>query len=342
MLRYILRRILILPFTLFGLSILIFGLLQLLDPIERASLYITSPPRTASAMQDIIARYNLDAPFYVQYWDWISKVVRLDLGWSKSAGTPVLEAVGRFFPATFELALWSFVPIMTLGVTLGVKAAVRQNRLADQLARLFSIVGYAFPSFLFGLLLLLIFYANLQWFPPGRLSDWATAAINSGGYNTITGMNTIDSLINGRLDIFLDALRHLLLPAATLSYVNIALVLRVTRSSMLDVLRAEYVTVARSKGLPEEHVIRRHARPNAMIPVATIGGLLFAGLLNGAVLSETVFNYRGIGWWAANAAGSLDAISVLGVTLLGGTLLIVANLGVDILYAVLDPRIRLE
>ena len=154
-------------------------------------------------------------------------------------------------------------------------------------------------------------------------------------------MNTVDALLNGRLDIFFDALRHLVLPALTLSYVNWALILRVTRSSMLEVMRQDYIMTARAKGLRERLVINRHARPNAMIPVATIGGLLLIGLLNGVVITETVFNYHGMGWLAANAALNFDAISVLGVTLFNGVLLIMANLVVDILYGYLDPRIRL-
>jgi ABC-type dipeptide/oligopeptide/nickel transport system permease component len=228
------------------------------------------------------------------------------------------------------------------GTWLGIKAAVNHDKFIDQAARIISIVGYAFPTFVFGLLMLMIFYAELQWFPPGRLSDWATNAIFSSEYHTYTGMYTIDALLNGRLDVFLDALRHIFMPALTLAYVNWALILRVMRSSMLDVLRAEYTTVARAKGLSERVVINRHARPNAMIPVITVGGLFFAGLLNGAVIAETVFNFHGVGWWASNSALNLDAVSVLGVTLFSGALLILANLVVDIGYAFLDPRIRLE
>ena len=231
---------------------------------------------------------------------------------------------------------------MVIGTWLGIKAAVNHNKPIDQFARIFSIVGYAFPTFVFGLLMLMIFYSALQWFPPGRLSDWATHIVFSSGFRTYTGMYTIDSLLNGRLDIFVDAVRHLLMPALTLAYVNWALILRVMRSSMLDVLRSEYVTVARAKGLRENVVINRHARPNALIPVVTVGGLFFAGLLNGAVISETVFNFHGIGWWASDAALHLDAVAVLGVTLFSGSLLILANLVVDVLYAYLDPRIRLE
>ncbi len=338
---FIIRRLLVMPVTLLGLSLLIFSMLQLLDPVQRASLYISSPPKTADALQAVIHTYGLDKPVWEQYANWLGNLAKGDLGWSKTGQQPVLSAIGNYFPATLELALWSFIPIITVGVWLGVKAAVNHDRPLDQVTRIFSIVGYAIPTFVFGLLMLMIFYATLQWFPPGRLSDWANRVVYSPGYHTITGMNTIDALLNLRLDIFWDAVLHILMPALTIAYVNWALILRVVRSSMLDVLRAEYTTVARAKGLKESAVINRHARPNAMIPVVTIGGLFFAGLLNGAVISETVFNFHGVGWWATNAATNLDAVSVLGVTLFSGALLILANLVVDILYGFLDPRIRL-
>jgi peptide/nickel transport system permease protein len=187
----------------------------------------------------------------------------------------------------------------------------------------------------------MLFYARLQWFAPGRLSDWASAVVYSSNFRLYTGLITLDSLLNFRFDIFFDAVQHLFLPALTLSYVNWALILRVARSSMLEVIRQNYIVTARAKGLREALVMSRHARPNAMIPVATISGLLLVGLLNGVVITETVFNFHGMGYFVANAALNLDAISVLGVTVFNGVLLIVANLGVDILYSLLDPRIRL-
>ncbi|MCL4394677.1 MAG: ABC transporter permease [Chloroflexi bacterium] len=339
--RYIIRRLLILPIVLVGLSFIIFGMISLLDPAERASLYLTQPPKTQGALEQLIRKYGLDQPLPVQYLNWLGKTLHGDLGYSKTAQQPVMSAIASFFPATFELALWSFAPIILIGVWLGVLAATHQDKLIDQLARVFSIIGYSFPSFVFGLLVLMIFYANLQWFPPGRLSTWAQTAVDLPSFHVYTRMFTFDSLLNGRTDIFFDALRHLVLPALTLSYINWALVLRVTRSSMLDVIRQDYVTVARAKGLNERNVINKHARPNAMIPVATLGGLLLFQLMNGVVITETVFNYRGMGFWIAQSALQLDVISVLGVTLFEGTLLVLANLVVDVLYAYLDPRIRL-
>ncbi len=339
--RYIVRRLLILPIVLIGLSFLIFGMVSFLDPATRSALYVTTPPKTARALQQLILTHGLDKPIYIQYWNWLTQILHGDLGWSKTASQPVANAIISFFPATLELALWSFIPIIVGGIWLGVQAAIHQDQWIDQAARIFSIIGYSFPTFVFGLLVLMFFYAKLQWFPPGRLSDWATAVVTSASFHQYTHMNTFDALLNLRPDIFVDSLRHLILPALTLSYIDWALILRVTRSSMLDVIRQDYVNVARAKGLKEKDVINRHARPNAMIPVATVGGLLLVGLMNGVVITETVFNYRGIGYWVAASALQLDVISVLGVAMFEATLLVLANLVVDVMYAFLDPRIRL-
>ncbi len=342
MINYIIRRLLILPVVLLGLSLLIFGMLQMLDPIERAALYVSSPPKTPEALQAIIQKYGLDQPIYMQFGRWLEGIFHGNLGWSKTAQMPVLEAIRAYFPASLELALWSFLPVILVGTWLGIQAAVHHDQFIDQAARVFSIIGYSFPTFVFGLLVLLVFYARLQWFPPGRLSEWASAIVYSPIFRRYTGMNTLDALLNGRLDIFLDALRHLFLPALTLAYVDWALILRVARSSMLEVIGQDYVRTARAKGLPERMVINHHARPNAMIPVVTIGGLLLVSLLNGVVITETVFNYRGMGLFAANAALNFDAVTILGIALLAGCLLVFANLAVDVLYSYLDPRVRLK
>ncbi len=342
MINYIIRRLLILPFVIFGLSILIFGMLMMLSPVERAALYVTQPPKNPAALQAIITKYGLDRPIYDQYEQWVVKVLHGDLGWSKTAEMPVAEAIKTYLPASLELAIWSFVPIVFIGTWLGIQAAVHHDSFIDQAARVFSIIGFSFPTFVFGLLVLMVFYANLHWLPPGRLSEWASAIVRSSDFHTYTGMYTIDALLNRRIDIFLDAIRHLILPALTLAYVDWAVILRVARSSMLDVIQQDYIRTARAKGLPQSRVINQHARPNALIPVATLGGLLLVGLLNGVVITETVFNYHGMGLFAASAALNFDAVSVLGVALLAGVLLVLANLFVDILYSYLDPRIRLN
>ncbi len=354
MLRYIARRLLLLPVLLFGVTVLIFGLLQFLSPAERAALYIRDIPKNPQALEGVIRRYGLDQPIYIQYWKWLvgvndpvtgkrtGGILRGDLGYSRTSSEPVMQLIKERFPATLELALWSMAPIILGGVWLGIIAAINHNKFIDQVARVFSIIGWSFPTFVFGLLVLMIFYAQLQWFPPGRLSDWADAVVRSPSFHNITHLVTVDAVLNGRIDVFWDALKHLVLPIVTLSYLSWALLLRVTRSSMLEVLRQNYVTTARSKGLSERMVIFRHVLPNALIPVATIAGFTVIGLLNGVVITETVFNYPGIGSAAANAALQLDVVTVLGLTLFSGVIIILTNLLVDIFYAIIDPRVRLE
>ncbi len=354
MTNYIIRRILILPIILFGVTALIFGMLQFLSPAERSALYVRDVPKNEAMMDAVIRRYGLDQPILVQYWNWlmgridpvtgnvVGGILRGELGYSRSGSQSVAALLKRRFPATVELALYTIIPIIGIGVTLGIAAAVNHNRWIDQLARVFAILGHSLPSFVLGLLALLFFYAKLQWFPPGRLSDWANNVVLAQTWNTYTSLITVDSLLNGRVDVFLDALRHLILPVMVLSTISWATYLRVTRSSMLETLRQEYVVTARAKGLKERDVINGHARPNALIPVATLSGFTIAGLLGGAVLTETIFDYPGIGQAAGAAAAQLDVIAVLSFTLLSGLILIVANLIVDVMYAFLDPRVRLN
>jgi peptide/nickel transport system permease protein len=351
---YIVRRLLVLPIIVLGVTMLIFAMLSLLTPYERASLYVSDVPKRQGSIELVIAKYGLDDPVYVQYWYWMvgrrdsdtgeieGGVLRGKLGFSQTLGGPVIAVLHRRLPATAELAIWAAVPMIGMGILLGVLSAVHHNRLIDQILRVFSIVGWSIPTFVFGLIVLMIFYAKLGWFPTGRLSDWASQIVQSDGFRQITRMHTLDALLNLRFDVFLDALRHLVLPITTLAYLNWAYLLRVTRSSMLDVLRQEYLTTARSKGLMERIVVMRHALPNALIPIITVGGLILVGLLNGVVITETIFNYPGMGSFLAHAALSLDAISVLGVTLFSSLILVLGNLVVDVLYGFVDPRIRLQ
>ena len=349
---YIIRRLLLLPLLLFGVTALIFGMLQFLSPVERSALYVRDIPKNENVIEGVIKRYGFDKPIYVQYWRWLAGfkdksgeyrpgILQGNFGWSRVGSQPVVDLIKQRFPATLELAMWSVVPIIGIGLWLGVQAAVHHNGLFDQGARIFSIVGSSFPTFVFGLLVLMIFYARLSWFPPGRLSDWANQIVLSPDFTQYTHLMTIDGLLNGRPDITLDSLRHLILPILTLSYINWATFLRVTRSSMLETLRQEYVTTARAKGLKEKDVINKHARPNALIPVTTLAGFQVVGLLGGVVITETVFNYPGIGSAAAAAAASLDVVTVLGFALFNGLVLILANLVVDVLYGFIDPRVRL-
>ena len=338
---YILRRLLFLPLVLTGLIILVFTLLMLLDPRERAFLYVSqSTPK--GSVEELVEKHGLDKPVYVQFYRWSGKLIRGDLGWSRTAQRPVLDAIGHFLPPSIELTLWSFVPTVLVGVWLGILAAVHHNRLLDHVLRLFSIVAWSFPAFVFGLLMLTIFAGDVYWFPPGRLSDTAFQEVLGPGFNQYTRIHTIDSVLNLRPDIFWDALRHLILPSVTLSMVSWALLLRVTRSSVLEALSQDYVRTARSKGISERTILYSHVLRNALIPVATVGGLLIIGLLNGVVIVEMVFNYKGIGWFFATAALQLDIISVLGLTIFNGLIVALGNLAVDVSYGFLDPRVRLK
>jgi peptide/nickel transport system permease protein len=357
MANYIIRRLLLVPVLLFGVTLLIFAMLQFLQPEERAALYVRDVPRNSRAMDGIIKIYGLDDPVYLQYWHWLVGHEILDttgeykhvggilfgeFGYSRTASQPVVELIKQKFPNTLDLTVWAVAPVILVGIWLGVQAAVHHNGLIDQVARVFSIIGTSLPTFVFGLFVLMYFYANLQWFPPGRMSDWANRIVFSPDFHRYTSLLTFDSLLNGRFDIFLDALRHMFLPILTLSYISWATFLRVTRSSMLETLRMEYVTTARAKGLSERDVISKHAQPNAMIPVVTLAGFQVVGLLGGVVITETVFNYPGIGQAAAAAAAQLDVVTVLGFALFTGLILITANLVVDVLYAMIDPRVRLS
>ena len=350
---YIIRRLLLVPVLLVGVTILIFGMLQFLSPIERSALYIRDVPKNDRAVEGAIRKYGLDKPLYVQYWKWLvgvtddntgerrGGILFGDFGYSRVASQPVADLIKSRFPNTLDLTIWAIGPVILVGIWLGVQAAVHQNGIIDQAARMFSIIGTSFPTFVFGLLVLMIFYANLQWFPPGRLSDTYNRVVLSPEFHRYTTLLTFDALLNGRFDVFLDALRHMFLPILTLSYINWATFLRVTRSSMLETLRMEYITTARAKGLPEKDVIYKHARPNAMIPAVTLAGFSVVGLLGGVVITETVFTYPGIGQAAAQAAAQLDVVTVLGFALFNGFILIVSNLVVDVLYAFVDPRVRL-
>ncbi len=351
---YIIRRLLMVPILLVGVTIIIFGMLQFIGPVERSALYVRDFPKNEGQVRGIIKKYKLDAPFYEQYWLWLvghvdattnvraGGIIYGDFGYSRTGSQPVIDMIKERFPNTLDLALWAVFPMLSVGIWLGVQAAVHQNGFIDQAARIFSIIGTSFPTFVFGLLVLIVFYAKLGWFLPGKMSDWVSQLIFSGEFTRYTHLLTIDSLLNGRLDIFIDALRHMVLPILTLSYINWATFLRVTRSSMLETLRMEYVTTARAKGVRERDIVNKHARPNAMIPVITLAGFSVVGLLGGVVITETVFNYPGIGKAAADAAAQLDVVTVLGFAVFNGLILIIANLAVDVMYAFIDPRVRLD
>ena len=345
MLSYIIRRLLILPLILFGVTFLIFALFSLLSPMERLATYINNPSvlKNPQAAQRLIEKYHLDDPFPSGYIYWVQSLMRLDFGWSPTANQPVWEAIKQRFPATMELVFYSIIPVILVGIWLGVISSVHHNDLLDQAIRVTAIIGWSLPTFIFGLLVLFIFYGILGWLPPGRLSTWAQYIVYTGdSFKHYTHFITIDALLNGRLDIFWDAIKHLIGPIITLSYISWAYLLRITRSSMLDTLRKDYIRTARAKGVEEKKVIHQHAQKNALIPVVTVAGMMIIQMLGGVVITETVFTYPGLGYWAASSAQQLDYGSVIGFALLFAFMMVVGNLVVDISYALIDPRVKLE
>lgn len=341
MLRLIVRRLLLLPVVMFGTSVVIFALVLTLSPYYRIGLFIRDVQELKRfSAQQLIEKYQLNAPPHVQYINWLKEIASGHMGWSEVAKQPLADVLRARFPATLELTLWAIVPMALGGIWLGTLAAVHHNRLLDHLSRVFAIVGWSLPVFIFGLFFLMVFYAALGWFPPGRLSVWATQVVISPQFRNYTGMVTVDALLNGRLDVFWDAVRHLMGPVVTLSYLYWAQLQRITRSSMLETLRQDYVRTARAKGLDERVVINKHARRNALIPVVTVVGLTALGLLGGVVITETIFAYPGLGSLMAQAALNIDHTTVIGVSVVYAALTVVIITLVDIAYAAVDPRVR--
>jgi len=344
MITYVVRRLLFLPLVLIGLSLLVFSLMMLLTPTQRLAVYCPDPSYMkggADFVKDQIKLHGLDDPFLIQYGRWVGNLCQGNLGWSESYSMPVGRALIQLFPATAELGLLAVLPIVLGAIWFGTKAAIHHNDPVDHSIRVFTILGWSFPTYVFGLLALMIFYGWLDWFPAGRLSHWATMEVTSEAFHRYTGMNILDAILNGNGRVLLDALRHLVLPVITLAYVWWAGMVRIMRSSMLETLRQDYVTTARAKGLAEKVVQNRHARRNALLPVTTIGGLIAAQLMGGLVIAEMIFDYHGLGQFAARAAQNLDFPAVLGFALYFAVILVFTNLVVDLLYAFLDPRVKL-
>ena len=340
-LNYIIRRLLLVIVVLIGVTVIIFILMSLFSPAQRASAFITDIKQFGD-IDSIIRTYGLDKPVYIQYFNWLKQIFQGNFGWSTTVSRPVIDAFKFFFPNTLELALFSAPIIILVGIWIGSLSAVHRDKPVDHFTRVLAIVGWSLPTFWFGLILLMIFYGYFQGlFPPEALGYEAHTFVNSAEFVRYTRVNSIDALLNGELWIFVDAIRHLVLPVITLTVVQIALVMRIMRSSMLEAMGKGYVLTARAKGAAWKTVIKKHARRNALIPVVTVAGWLFALMMAGVVITETIFNRKGLGWWWARAATQLDIPSVLMAVLFNGILFVVTNLIVDILYAYIDPRVRL-
>jgi ABC-type dipeptide/oligopeptide/nickel transport system permease component len=342
MLEFILRRLLALPLVMIGVTLLVVGLMQLLSPTQRAAAFVKNEKQLRN-LPAIVREQGLDQPFLVQYGRWLGNAAQGNWGYSKSSNKPVLQTIQERFPATLELALFAVIPVIGLGIWLGTKAALEQDRWLDQSARLFAVLSWNIPVFVSAIWLLVLFYGVLGVLPGfGQLSSENQIAMLINGMRRYTGLMTVDALLNGQWGILFDALKHLVLPVLTLSLVSCANFLTVMRASLLEVLGEDYVRTAKAKGLSEAKVNLRHARRNALLPMVTLAGGTVTGLMSGAVITESIFAYPGIGSWGADAAAKLDYAGVLGFAVFVAFLVVLGNLLTDIMYGFVDPRVRFE
>ena len=320
--------------TFLGLLFVTFviGRLMPIDPVLAA----VGDRASVSTYNQVRAEMGLDLPLWHQFLIYAWKVLHGDFGMSILTARPVLEDLIRVFPATAELATVGIIIGVVLGIPLGVWSAVYRNSFLDHVMRVLGLVGYSVPIFWLGIMGLLIFYLELQWVGgPGRLDVYL-----DGEVPTVTGMILVDSLLAGDWEVFDNAFSHIILPASLLGYYSLAYVCRMTRSLMLEQLNQEYLITARVKGVPERRVVWRHAFGSIQVPLITVVALAFANILEGSVLTETVFAWPGIGRYITTALLAADMNAVLGGTVVVGLVYIGMNLLSDILYRIVDPRAR--
>jgi dipeptide transport system permease protein len=333
MLAFILRRAALIVPTFIGVTLLAFALIHLIpgDPVENLSGERGMDP---ARRERLLREFGLDRPLPLQYVEYIGHVLKGDLGTSLTTHEPVLAEFATLFPATVELAFFAMVLAVCIGIPAGIIAALKRNTVADYAVMGVALTGYSMPIFWWALLLILFFSVQLGWTPvSGRIAvEFDVPAA--------TGFMLIDALRSGEPGALRSAMSHLILPAIALGTIPLAVIARMTRSAMLEVLREDYMRTARAKGLPYWRVVLVHALRNALIPVITVIGLQVGLLLSGAILTETIFSWPGVGNWLVHGVQSRDYPVVQGGILLIATIVISVNLLVDVLYGVINPRIR--
>jgi peptide/nickel transport system permease protein len=330
------RFLLIAATTYLGLLAVTFfiGRVIPIDPV----LAVLGDRAPESVVERTRREMGLDLPLIEQFWIYIKSALNGDFGTSVLTTNPVMADIRRVFPATIELATVGTLIGTILGIPLGVLAAVKRGSLADQFVRVVGLVGYSVPIFWLALLALVLFYAKLQWVAfPGRID-----IVYQYTFTPVTGFYLLDSAMQGQWDVFWDVFRHIVLPGALLGYFSLAYISRMTRSFMLNELSQEYVVAARAKGLSETRIIWGHALRNAAVPMVTVIALSYAGLLEGSVLTETVFSWPGIGLYITDSLQNADMNAVLGGTIVIGSVFIAINLFSDLLYKLLDPRTKVR
>ncbi len=333
MLRFILNRLLLIVPTLIGITICTFGFVRLI-PVDPILAMAGERGVTAERYAELVVKYGFDRPIWEQYLIYLGQLLRGDLGHSIVSHRAVVLDFVTFFPATLELAICALLFAILIGIPIGIVAAVRRGTWIDQSLMGTALVGYSMPIFWWGLLLIILFSTTLGWTPvSGRI------ALNFF-FKPITGFMTIDSLLYGNWPAFVSSLRHLILPSIVLGTIPLAVIARQTRSAMLEVMGEDYVRTARAKGLKESRVVSLHALRNALIPVVTTIGLQVGLLMGGAILTETIFSWPGIGRWMVESIFKRDYSVVQSGLLLIAIIVMVINLFVDILYGAINPRIR--
>ena len=333
MLAFLIRRVALIVPTFIGVTLIAFALIHVIpgDPVENLSGERGMDP---ARRERLLHEFGLDRPLPAQYVEYVRNVLHGDLGTSLTTHEKVSEEFLTLFPATIELAFFALVFAVVVGLPAGILAAIKRNTVADYAVMGVSLTGYSMPIFWWALLLILFFSVHLGWTPvSGRIAVQYDVP-------AVTGFMLIDTLRAGDLGAFRSALSHLILPSIALGTIPLAVIARMTRSSMLEVLREDYVRTARAKGLPRWQVIVVHALRNALIPVITVIGLQVGLLLSGAILTETIFSWPGVGNWLIHGVQSRDYPVVQGGILLIATIVIAVNLIVDALYGVVNPRIR--
>lgn len=328
------RLLLSVALTFLGLTAVTFviGRVIPIDPV----IAIVGDRASQEVYERVRLELGLDRPLYEQFWIYLGKVLEGDFGVSVLTSHAVLDDILRFFPATLELATVATLLGVLLGIPMGVLAAVHQGRWVDHVVRVFGLIGYSVPVFWLGLVGLLVFYGKLDWLPgPGRLDFYYDGLVDP-----VTGLILVDAALAGEWEVFDNAFWHLVLPATILGYYSLAYIARMTRSFMLEQLRQEYVVTARVKGMSETRVIWRHAFGNVRVPLITVIALSYANLLEGSVLTETVFAWPGLGLYITHSLFNADMNAVLGGTIVVGTCFIGLNLLSDLLYRFVDPRAR--
>jgi peptide/nickel transport system permease protein len=334
--KYVGRRLLTVIPVLIGVLVIVFLLSRVAVP-NPARVW-AGPRADEKTVRAIGERYHLYDPLYIQFFYYLIDLARGDWGNSPTTGQPVLKMILAYFPATLELSIAAMLIALALGIPIGVIGAVKQGTATDNWARLFSLVGVATPPFLIALVVQLVFFYYLGAFPDsgGRISTFLDAPQN------VTGFFILDSLISGNWPALWSSLQHILMPAFSLAFIYFGIGARLTRASMLEILSTDYVRTAYGKGLGEWTVIYKHALRNAMIPVISVMTVMFAYMLGGSIVVESIFSWPGVGRYAAASAMGIDLFAVMGTTLVFALCVVVVNLIADILYTFVDPRIRLE